>query len=111
MGTFLFLLLLFFVIIPLIKVGWRIWQAQRTFSRMQQQMHDTMYGGRRPGAGTATATPKRRKKKIDPEMGEYVAFEEVRAEASQTTETNAGGTGSFRTESQVEDAVWEEIRQ
>lgn len=110
MGTFLFLLLLFFVIIPLIQVGWRIWQAQRTFSRMRQQMHDAMSGS---AAGSRSSgrkeTAKRKKKKIDPNVGEYVAFEEVRS-ATQTTASTDGGSTTVHTESQVEDAVWEEIR-
>lgn len=108
MGTFLFLLLLIFVIIPLVKVAWRIYQAQRTFSRMQQQMRDAMYGSAAGGrAGHPGTAPRRKKKKIDPAMGEYVAFEEVAAAAAETA---AGDTTTFRAESQVEDAVWEEIR-
>lgn len=108
MGTILFLLLLFFVIIPLFKVAWRIYKAQREFSRMQQQFRDAMHGATghaRPGARSAAARPRARKKKIDPNVGEYVAFEEIHTQSAPKSEP----TPATKPESQIEDASWEEI--
>ncbi len=112
MGIFIFLLLLFFIIIPLFKVIWRVWQVQRSFSRMQQQARDAM--NRAAGASAQArradrqSAARRPRKKIDPTVGEYVAFEEVHAPAASGSASD--GDGAFRAEPQVEDAVWEEIK-
>lgn len=112
MGTILLLLFIFFIVIPLCKIAWRIWQVHSTFSRMRRQMNDAA----RDASGNASAEtrgrqrqPRRKRKKIDPAVGEYIAFEEVETGSSTTTAGPASDTG-FKAEPQVEDAVWEEIR-
>lgn len=109
-GYFFLLLFIFFIVIPLFRVGWRAWQLHRQWRRATEDLRSA-FGGtagqqRRPADNPA---PKRRKKKIDPEVGEYVAFEEIKSEATASYTTD-GKTSSFRAESQVEDAVWEEIK-
>lgn len=102
-GTFLLLLLIFFVVIPLCKIGWRVWNLHRQWQRATQGMRDAYAAAQ--NAAKKAAKPKK-KKKIDPSVGEYVAFEEVKTTATYTS-TSTGTT--FRAESQIEDAVWEEI--
>ena len=58
--------------------------------------------------------PAPRPKKIDPNVGEYVEFEEIKT-SSQTTVTDADGTTEYRRvsetvrEEQIEDAEWEDL--
>ena len=62
-----------------------------------------------PRRGHAQPRPEPRKKKIDPSMGEYVAFEEI-----HETKTRSSSSQSTRrtvyNESQVVDAEWEDIK-
>lgn len=115
MGTFLLLLLIFFVVIPLCRVMWRVWQVSRTMHRAQRDLND-LFGhaarGTSAGAGarrTTQSRPAQRRKKIDPNAGEYVAFEEVSVKTTTTTTDTPRGR-AFRTESQIEDAEWEEVK-
>lgn len=53
----------------------------------------------------ANPYPPRHRKKIDPDVGEYVEFEEITTVTTYTyTETK------FETEEQISDADWEDIR-
>ena len=63
------------------------------------------------GRSDSQSSPRRKKKKIDPNVGEYVAFEEVSTSTTTETKTSADGrsTKHVRTESQVEDAVWKDL--
>lgn len=62
---------------------------------------------RRGGWSTAASS---RRKKIDPEVGEYVAFEEVSEAQNETSENNSGSTRrDYKSESQIADAEWEDI--
>lgn len=61
------------------------------------------------GESSTRAASAKKKKKIDPNVGEYVAFEEIACNV--TTESgDSNGNTRFRSESQVEDAVWEDIK-
>lgn len=110
-GTLLLLLFIFFVVIPLGKILWRVWSITRTMREARRRMDDAMRGayddttaGKRPGA-----SPARKKKKIDPSVGEYVAFEEVSCDIG-TASAADNTTRTVKVESQIEDAVWEEIK-
>lgn len=117
MGTFLLLLLIFFVVIPLCRVMWRVWQVSRTMHRAQRDLND-LFGQAARGTRTSThdgaaraaqGRPARQRKKIDPDAGEYVAFEEVSVNTTTTTTDTPRGR-EFRAESQIEDAEWEEVK-
>ncbi|MDE6288225.1 MAG: DUF4834 family protein, partial [Muribaculaceae bacterium] len=54
--------------------------------------------------------PAPRNKKIDPNVGEYVAFEEIKTSTTVSETTEADGSTRIKVESQIEDAVWEEIK-
>lgn len=122
MGTILLLLFIFFIVIPLVRIGIRVWTLQRQWRRAQQQMADAFAGAGRDASSAAGGAgrqerrgpqrPPRRKKKIDPSVGEYVFFEEIHTETTTDSTSGTAGVGKtkFRAESQVEDAVWEEIK-
>ena len=99
MGTFILLLLIFFVVIPVCRLLWRGWQFHRRWKDATANLRDAYaraYG-----------------KKIDPNVGEYVAFEEIHESSSASSSAPAdgkGNTSTFRAESQIEDAVWEDVR-
>lgn len=52
--------------------------------------------------------PRRPKKKIDPDVGEYVAFTEVSVETTVSDGTTDIHT--VETEQQIEDVEWEDIK-
>lgn len=81
-------------------------------------MYEQMYGARpntqsqprRSKTGWSTPAPKR--KKIDPEVGEYVKFQEIEVTERSTYTTGNGKdtTVEYSAEQQVTDAEWEEIK-
>jgi hypothetical protein len=106
MGTILFLLLLFFVIIPLFKIGGAFWNARRQF----KQFYNTMSGdGHQNNQSRQTEQhegPKR--KKYAPTDGEYVAFEDI--EVTETrTEQDGSKQSRTHSEQQIVDVEWEDI--
>lgn len=76
---------------------------------MRRQM-DNAARASAPRGSRNSRQPRRPRKKIDPDVGEYVAFEEVETRASASATSSAGSASTFKAESQVEDAIWEEIR-
>lgn len=86
--------------------AWR--DTIKEFRRAAAAASDPSQGSRH-GFGNQTAQPPRKKKKIDPAVGEYIHFEEV----STTTATeDAGGsktTTATITEQQIVDVQWEDI--
>lgn len=106
--SFFLLLLILFIVLPLVRVGIRIWQFRR---QVRNFMADPFGAGRNTGRNTGRKSSRpssRPKKKIDPDVGEYVAFTEVSVE----TNVSDGDTEihTFRTEQQIEDVEWEDIK-
>lgn len=107
-GFILLCFFIVFIVVPLLRAVLGVRRMRRDW---QQRVDDFR---RAAGFGPASAPadePKApaRKKKIDPDTGEYVAFEEIKAETTYTsasTETQA----SFRVEEQIEDVSWEDIK-
>lgn len=107
--TFLLILLIIFFVLP--------WVVQRTFpwlfSWLVRRQARRFMGGAFGGANTAADsrsrqdtpynTGNRRKKKIDPTVGEYVEFTEI--EGTVTSETHIDAP----TENQISDAEWEDL--
>ncbi len=52
---------------------------------------------------------KRKRKKIDPNVGEYVEFVEISTVRDELNTDNSGNTSKFRTEQQIVDAEWVDI--
>lgn len=111
MGTILFLLLFFFVLLPLARIAWAAWRQYRLLRdhmRRAQEFEDRF---RRAAGATDSAhepqQPAARKKKIDPDVGEYVQFEEMRVYASDDIDEAPAATEAPA--EQIEDADWEDI--
>ena len=113
MGTIILILFIIFVVWPLCKLIWRGYQVHQQWKKATEGMRDAFNQSRQPGSnGQRQQGAKRgRKKKIDPNVGEYVAFEEISCNVNSQSTTDASGQTHTRTESQVEDAVWEEIKE
>lgn len=100
----LLVFLMFFIIVPIIK-------AVLMVQRFKNQARDMF--NRATGRSTGNSSnhnnpqPQRQRKKIDPGVGEYVEFEEI--EVTSQTHTDNGNI-SYRTESQITDVEWEDVR-
>lgn len=108
-----FLLLVFIIfiivsiILPIAKLALGVWRARRNWNEAMNRFRNaTANGENAPGADNNPAT-KRRKKKIDSDVGEYVAFEEIKVETGQN---NARKPGPTVVEEQIEDISWEDIK-
>ncbi len=109
MGTFILLLFIFFIVIPLAKVLWKAYLLHRQWNKATRGMRDAFNQTRQQASQSASSHQRRnKKKKIDPNVGEYVAFEEIAC--NTTTQTASQDDTAFRSEPQVEDAVWEDIK-
>lgn len=103
MGTFLLLLLIFFVIVPLVRGAVAVYRARRAARKFFDQF-------RNPGAESRSAAPEQpqpKAKKINPEDGEFVAFEDLPVYGSSEQESCAA---DVKPESQVVDVEWEDIK-
>ncbi len=104
------ILILVFVVWPLFKFYLAIKNAQRqardAFSQFggAQQTQDNR---QRKGGWSGMRS---RKKVIDPNVGEYVEFEEVEANHESSSANSTKNGSSYRVEQQVEDAEWEDIK-
>lgn len=107
--TFIISFLLILFLYKLGKILWRGWTFSRQWRRATENMREA-YRRAAEGANRSPEQPTPKKKKIDPTVGEYIAFEEVKTETSTFEATSDGNSSSIRAESQVEDAVWEEIK-
>ncbi len=110
MYLLIFLLLIFYwlIIRPYLKVRKVVKNAQRQANEFFGGA-GSPYGSRNPGgtgrSGHRNDYTRQRRKKIDPDVGEYVEFEEISTFATYTyTEVK------YQTEEQISDAEWEEIR-
>lgn len=111
MLTFLFLLILFFILWPVIKAVYAVNKARnqaRDFFNQARTGYNQGYNpnAERPGGWSRNADSVR-PKIFTRDMGEYVDFEEIEGSAS-TGETTYTRT-SYSSESFVSDAEWEDI--
>ena len=106
------LFIIFFLVLPILRAALFVHKAR-------QQVRDMFGGGaqrqnREQNERQEPEQPAPRPKKIDPNVGEYVEFEEIKT-SSQTTVTDADGTTEYRRvsetvrEEQIEDADWEDL--
>ena len=109
MGTFLFLLLFFFIILPLCQIALKVWRFNRRWKEATREMRDAYNKAQEQADDLQN---KQKKKKIDPSVGEYISFEEINIETTSTTDTSSETKTStyIKVESQIEDADWEEIK-
>lgn len=112
MGFLLLVLFIAFIVWPL----WRLWRVMGAFKKRQQDIINEMFGVGRDAASKEEDPSRRRggwsrpgkhRKKIDPEVGEYVKFHEVRIETNEShTSTFTDGSETKFTETQIEDVEW-----
>ena len=111
MSIIAFILLVFiivFIIVPLVKIGYGVWRARRNWNEAMNRFRQAAGYGETTNNGPAPAPTGRRKNKLDPDVGEYVAFEEITVETGATA-----GSASARpsaAEDQIEDVSWEDIK-
>lgn len=102
MLSIILILILLYILWKIAKWGWGGY-------RVYKQWKDATDGLRGFGSGEQQRQPEdtpKKKKKIDPSVGEYVAFEEITTEVKVETSDTAT---KVSIEEQVEDAVWEEL--
>lgn len=112
MGIF-FILFLIFIFWFLIRPVFRLWYTVRNAQKQANDFFRGTTGNRGQSAGYAQREPRQRSyrrshKKIDPNVGEYVEFEEISTYHGSSSDT--GSTVKFTRESQIEDAEWEDLR-
>jgi hypothetical protein len=102
-------IVLLYVIKGLIVVN----RARNQFKQMFGQQPETASGNRQPNERKAGWTaPLRRKKKIDPQVGEYVEFTETVTSSANQNDRHQNQTrqsGRQSAENQVSDAEWEDL--
>lgn len=102
----IFGLIFYFILWPIGKLMWRGYKLQQEWQKATAGMRGAYEDAARR---RQEQKPHAKKKKIDPSVGEYVAFEEIKIETTRETHTSGDGRTSVRVESQIEDAVWEEL--
>lgn len=113
MGTFLFLLFLIFIVYPIVAALIKINRFKRQARRAYEEAYGRKSGhgseNRQRKAGWSDDAPKR-KKKIDPDVGEYVKYEELEVERTYTESSTSTRIQYSQTEQQISDAEWEDIK-
>lgn len=108
--SFFGLILLFFfgyfVIWPIIKVLMKANELRRQFGRHAGGASRRYAREPERKAGWSSDGIKRRRKKIEKDVGEYVAFTEERCDVSSRSQT----VETFEYEQQVVDVEWEDIK-
>ncbi len=107
--TILLFILFFFIIFPVAYGAFKLWNLRRRMRNMQNDLFSQFFGTdtQRQRQPDHTA-PRRKKKKKDPRVGEYINFTEISVEQQDTTTDNA--TTHFAAEEQISDIEWEDIK-
>ncbi len=104
-------LLIIFFILPWVFRQTFPWLLRWFVRRQTRKFMGGAFSGGMPGGSGAEAPGKqepprpRRRKKIDPSVGEYIEFTEIEGYTSGPASKPAGG----RTESQISDVEWEDL--
>lgn len=106
--SFLLLLIIIFIVVPIIRVAITFHRLKRNARQAFESMYGRAYssGNRQADREDVTRPPKR--KKIERDVGEYVAFEELPPNPDAARES-ASRSAKAVIEQQVVDAEWEEI--
>lgn len=104
-GAIFLFLLIWFVIIPLVRIAIAVHRARKRVREVFGGM-----GGSTDDVGNSRSDnePPRKAKIIDPSVGEYVAYEDIIVSAEETNK-NSGTTTRYTIEQQIVDAEWEDI--
>lgn len=93
-------------------------RARSAFGASQGSPFPPGFGGAQRGASTppphASSADgrhtRRRAKRIDPSVGEYVEFDEIKGRGATSGPDDTTTTTTFVAESQITDVEWEDIR-
>ena len=123
MLSLLLILLLIFVLWPLVRTAWRIWQQMRSVRRFmadpeaeirrqaeRQARARARYSGDTYSRTTESPRRRRRKKKIPRDVGEYVTFTEVEITETERRQRDSQTPPRFTAEEQVTDIKWVDIK-
>lgn len=97
------LLLFVFVFWPLIKFGWKIFRFNQEISDQNKRARQARQQARQQQQKSE------KKKKIDPNVGEYVAFTEIDV-TEESAQTSGNSRTTVRAEEQITDITWEDIK-
>ena len=107
-GIVLIIIIVWFVLRPIFRVWLAVHRARRRMQDFARAAGFDPTGRGDNGDRTRTAPqPQPRRKKIDPSVGEYVAFEEVSVSATDNERTHT--RHKVKPESQVVDIDWEDL--
>lgn len=101
MGTFLLLLILFFVVMPLVRGMLALYRARRAARKYFEQFRRNA-GNQQQNTGPQ---PRKARKKINPEDGEFVSFEEIPGKNDSDNKKQTKVT----VEQQIVDVEWEDL--
>ena len=107
-GTFFILLILFFLIFPVIKLGWKIYMAQKTAKKAFSEFHKQQQRQAEEFESQQLRQQQRQRRKS---MGESVDFEEV-TDAHPASQQNSKSSKKSRIKDEplISDAEWEDIK-
>lgn len=113
--TFVLILIFIFIIWPIIRVGWTIHRMRSQARKAYEEMYARATGGNpeaQPSRKAGWSRPAKAKaKKIDSSVGDYVTFEEIKAETTQSDFSSRGtDSRTVVTEQQITDVEWEEVK-
>ncbi len=107
-GLILLILFLWFVLRPVLKFFLTVKRLQNEARRATGQGRHSEHSQRERKAGWTT--PAARRKKFGSDIGEYVEYEEITATSTPPATKQAESGGHTRTESQIVDVEWEDIK-
>jgi len=108
MGTLLLLLIIVFIIIPLLRGMFAIFRARKTVKKYFDQFRQAQNtGNSRSDKNSAEHRSTRKRKKINPEDGEFVAFEDI---PGSVCDNDAQTKKNIAVEQQIVDVEWEDIK-
>lgn len=111
-GLLFLIFLIWFVIVPLLKIVGMVNKARRTFRNATGAYNRTPYEASPQERKGGWSTPAPRRKRINADIGEYVKFQELELTAEEIKQRADGSTTYTRTtysETRIEDAEWEDI--
>ncbi len=104
LALIIILLVWFFIIAPFIRLMRISSQWQNTFKRAQQEQQQYRHRQQRQHRRSEQSS----KRKIDPNVGEYVEFTET-IEDKTETDANDSARTAHTVEPQVTDVTWEDL--
>ena len=82
----------------------------KSFKQAHRNMRSAFDAANNGNSSASQRNTKRKKKKIGPNVGEFVAFEEIKTTEASSAEHKTSERTQVKPEPQIEDAVWEEVK-